>query len=135
TTLFVIASKTFTTLETMTNAASAERWFLDKVKDASFINRHFIAISTNRSKVIEFGIAEENIFDMWDWVGGRFSLWSAIGLPIALALGFEAFEELLAGAYDMDQHFRTAPLAKNASVLLALMGVWNNNFLHRKSYA
>ncbi|HEY7884451.1 MAG TPA: glucose-6-phosphate isomerase [Cellvibrionaceae bacterium] len=135
TTLFVIASKTFTTLETMTNAASAERWFLDKARDASFINRHFIAISTNRSKVIEFGIAEENIFDMWDWVGGRFSLWSAIGLPIALALGFEAFEELLAGAHEMDQHFRTAPLAKNAPVLLALMGVWNNNFLHRKSYA
>ena len=135
TTLFVVASKTFTTLETMTNARSAEAWFLDKAKDSSFINRHFVAISSNRPKATEFGIAEENIFDMWDWVGGRFSLWSAIGLPIALSLGFEAFEELLAGAHEMDQHFRTAPLSKNAPVLLALIGIWNNNFLGRKAYA
>lgn len=135
TTLFVIASKTFTTLETMTNARSAEAWFLDKAEDKSFINRHFIAVSSNRTKAMEFGVAEENIFDMWDWVGGRFSLWSAIGLPIALNLGFEIFEELLAGAFEMDQHFQTAPLAKNAPVMLALMGVWNNNFLGRKAHA
>ncbi|WP_020209330.1 glucose-6-phosphate isomerase [Gilvimarinus chinensis] len=135
TTLFVVASKTFTTLETMTNARSAESWFLDKAKDKSFINRHFIAVSSNREKATEFGVAEENIFDMWDWVGGRFSLWSAIGLPIALNLGFEIFEELLEGAFEMDQHFRTAPLAKNAPVMLALMGVWNNNFLGRKAHA
>lgn len=135
TTLFVIASKTFTTLETMTNARSAEAWFLDKAKDKSFINRHFIAVSSNREKATEFGVAEENIFDMWDWVGGRFSLWSAIGLPIALNLGFEVFSELLEGAFEMDKHFRTAPMAKNAPVMLALMGVWNNNFLGRKAHA
>lgn len=135
TTLFVIASKTFTTLETMTNARSAEAWFLDKAKDKSYINRHFIAVSSNRQKAMEFGVAEENIFDMWDWVGGRFSLWSAIGLPIALNLGFEVFEELLAGAHEMDEHFRTAPLGKNAPVMLALIGVWNNNFLGRHAHA
>ncbi|WP_049722071.1 glucose-6-phosphate isomerase [Gilvimarinus polysaccharolyticus] len=135
TTLFVIASKTFTTLETMTNAGSAEAWFLDKAKDKSFINRHFIAVSSNRPKAMEFGVAEENIFDMWDWVGGRFSLWSAIGLPIALNLGMEVFEQLLDGAFEMDQHFLTEPLAKNAPVMLALMGIWNNNFLGRKAHA
>jgi len=135
TTLFVVASKTFTTLETMTNANSAETWFMDKAKDKSFINRHFIAVSSNRPKAMEFGVAEENIFDMWDWVGGRFSLWSAIGLPIALNLGMEVFEQLLEGAFEMDQHFRTEPLAKNAPVMLALMGVWNNNFLGRKAHA
>ncbi|MDO3386690.1 glucose-6-phosphate isomerase [Gilvimarinus sp. SDUM040013] len=135
TTLFVIASKTFTTLETMTNASSAEAWFLDKAEDKSYINRHFIAVSSNRPKAMEFGVAEENIFDMWDWVGGRFSLWSAIGLPIALNLGFEVFEELLEGAFEMDEHFRSAPLAKNAPVMLALMGVWNNNFLGRNAHA
>ncbi|WP_339614970.1 glucose-6-phosphate isomerase [uncultured Gilvimarinus sp.] len=135
TTLFVVASKTFTTLETMTNASSAETWFLDKAKDKSFINRHFIAVSSNRPKAMEFGVAEENIFDMWDWVGGRFSLWSAIGLPIALNLGMEIFEELLEGAFEMDQHFLTEPLSKNAPVMLALMGVWNNNFLGRKAHA
>ncbi|WP_041523089.1 glucose-6-phosphate isomerase [Gilvimarinus agarilyticus] len=135
TTLFVVASKTFTTLETMTNASSAETWFLDKAKDKSFINRHFIAVSSNRPKAMEFGVAEENIFDMWDWVGGRFSLWSAIGLPIALNLGMEVFEELLEGAFEMDQHFLTEPLSKNAPVMLALMGIWNNNFLGRKAHA
>ncbi|WP_339897018.1 glucose-6-phosphate isomerase [uncultured Gilvimarinus sp.] len=135
TTLFVVASKTFTTLETMTNASSAESWFLDKAKDKSFINRHFIAVSSNRPKAMEFGVAEENIFDMWDWVGGRFSLWSAIGLPIALNLGMEVFEQLLEGAFEMDQHFLTEPLSKNAPVMLALMGIWNNNFLGRKAHA
>lgn len=134
TVLFVIASKTFTTQETMTNARSAEAWFIDKAKDPSFINRHFIAVSSNRVKAMEFGVAEENIFDMWDWVGGRFSLWSAIGLPIALAQGFDQFEALLEGAFEMDKHFREAPIAKNAPIMLALMGIWNANFLNRKAH-
>lgn len=129
TTLFVISSKTFTTLETMTNARTAEQWFLKAAKERSAIARHFVAVSTNRKLVTEFGIAEENIFDMWDWVGGRFSLWSAIGLPIVLSLGYERFEELLQGAYEMDQHFKQAPLAENAPVMLALIGIWNRNFL------
>ncbi len=135
TTLFVIASKTFTTLETMTNARTAEKWFLEAAGDRSVINRHFVAISTNRTKVKEFGVAEENIFDMWDWVGGRFSLWSAIGLPIALQLGYEVFEEILAGAYEMDKHFQEAPLDQNAPVMLALVGVWNGNFLGYRAHA
>lgn len=129
TTLFVIASKTFTTQETMTNAHTAERWFMSAAKDKAAIAKHFVAVSTNRKLVTAFGIAEENIFDMWDWVGGRFSLWSAIGLPIVIDLGFDRFVELLEGAYEMDQHFRSAPLEKNAPVLLALMGIWNRNFL------
>lgn len=135
TTLFVISSKTFTTLETMTNARTAEQWFLKAAKERSAIARHFVAVSTNRKLVTEFGIAEENIFDMWDWVGGRFSLWSAIGLPIVLSLGFERFEELLEGAYEMDQHFRQAPLAENAPVMLALIGIWNRNFLNYTAHA
>lgn len=135
TTLFVIASKTFTTLETMTNARTAEKWFLKASGDHNAIGRHFVAISTNRPKVKEFGIAEENIFDMWDWVGGRFSLWSAIGLPIALQLGYEVFEEILEGAYEMDKHFQEAPLEQNAPVMLALVGVWNGNFLGYRAQA
>ena len=129
TTLFVISSKTFTTLETMTNAKTAEQWFLKAAQDRSAIASHFVAVSTNRKLVTEFGIGEENIFDMWDWVGGRFSLWSAIGLPIVLALGYERFEELLQGAYEMDVHFQQAPLAENAPVMMALVGIWNRNFL------
>lgn len=129
TSLFVISSKTFTTLETMTNAKTAEAWFMAAAKDKGAIAKHFVAVSTNRKLVTAFGIAEENIFDMWDWVGGRFSLWSAIGLPIALAIGFEGFEELLQGAYEMDQHFQQAPLEQNAPVMLALVGIWNRNFL------
>jgi glucose-6-phosphate isomerase len=129
TTLFVIASKTFTTQETMTNAATAERWFMSAAKDKSAIAKHFVAVSTNRKLVTAFGIAEENIFDMWDWVGGRFSLWSAIGLPIVIDLGFDRFVELLEGAYEMDQHFQSAPLEQNAPVLMALIGIWNRNFL------
>ncbi len=129
TTLFVIASKTFTTQETMTNAATAERWFMEAAKDKAAIAKHFVAVSTNRKLVTAFGIAEENIFDMWDWVGGRFSLWSAIGLPIVIDLGFDQFVELLEGAYEMDQHFQSAPLAQNAPILMALMGIWNRNFL------
>lgn len=129
TTLFVISSKTFTTLETMTNAKTAEQWFLKAAQHRSAIASHFVAVSTNRKLVTEFGIGEENIFDMWDWVGGRFSLWSAIGLPIVLSLGYERFEELLQGAYEMDQHFQQAPLAENAPVMMALVGIWNRNFL------
>lgn len=129
TVLFVISSKTFTTQETMTNANTAQQWFLAAAGNHSAIARHFVAVSTNRKLVTAFGIGEENIFDMWDWVGGRFSLWSAIGLPIALSLGFEAFTELLQGAYEMDQHFLSAPLERNAPVMLALVGIWNNNFL------
>lgn len=129
TTLFVISSKTFTTQETMTNARTAEQWFMKAAGDKAAIAKHFVAVSTNRKLVTAFGIAEENIFDMWDWVGGRFSLWSAIGLPIVLFLGYELFDELLQGAYEMDQHFQTAPLAENAPVMLALVGIWNRNFL------
>lgn len=129
TTLFVISSKTFTTQETMTNARTAEQWFMAAAGNKAAIAKHFVAVSTNRKLVTGFGIAEENIFDMWDWVGGRFSLWSAIGLPIVLSLGYELFDELLKGAYEMDQHFQTAPLAENAPVMLALVGIWNRNFL------
>ena len=129
TVLFVISSKTFTTLETMTNAKTAERWFMAAANDRAAIARHFVAVSTNRKLVTGFGISEDNIFDMWDWVGGRFSLWSAIGLPIALAIGFEGFEELLQGAYEMDLHFQQAPLEANAPVMMALVGIWNRNFL------
>lgn len=135
TTLFVISSKTFTTQETMTNASTAEKWFMAAAGDKAAIAKHFVAVSTNRKLVTAFGIAEENIFDMWDWVGGRFSLWSAIGLPIVLFLGYELFDELLQGAYEMDQHFQTAPLAENAPVMLALVGIWNRNFLNYPAQA
>lgn len=135
TTLFVISSKTFTTQETMTNARTAEQWFMAAAGDKSAIAKHFVAVSTNRKLVTGFGIAEENIFDMWDWVGGRFSLWSAIGLPIVLSLGYELFDELLQGAYEMDRHFQTAPLAENAPVMLALVGIWNRNFLGYPAHA
>ncbi len=135
TTLFVISSKTFTTQETMTNASTAEQWFMAAAGDKAAIAKHFVAVSTNRKLVTAFGIAEENIFDMWDWVGGRFSLWSAIGLPIVLFLGYELFDELLQGAYEMDQHFQSAPLAENAPVMLALVGIWNRNFLNYPAHA
>ncbi|WP_111643015.1 glucose-6-phosphate isomerase [Marinimicrobium alkaliphilum] len=135
TTLFVVSSKTFTTLETMTNAKTARQWFMDNGGSESTTNRHFIAVSSNIEKAVEFGVDEDNIFAMWDWVGGRFSLWSAIGLPIALNLGFEAFEDLLAGANEMDRHFVEAPLAENAPMLLALLGVWNRNFLGYRAHA
>ncbi len=135
TTLFVISSKTFTTQETMTNARTAEQWFMSAAGDKTAIARHFVAVSTNRKLVTAFGIAEENIFDMWDWVGGRFSLWSAIGLPIVLFLGYGVFDELLQGAYEMDQHFLAAPLAENAPVMLALIGIWNRNFLGYPAHA
>ena len=128
TTLFMIASKTFTTQETMTNAFSARRWFLNAAKDPQQVARHFVAISTNVEAVEEFGIDKDNMFVFWDWVGGRYSLWSAIGLSIACYIGYENFVELLQGAFEMDQHFKTAPLDKNIPVLLALIGIWYNNF-------
>ena len=126
-TLFIIASKTFTTADTMLNAHSAKRWFLTFFSDAG-VSHHFVAVSSNPAAVSQFGIDQKNRFDFWDWVGGRYSLWSAIGLPIALALGFEHFRALLDGACAMDQHFQHAPLAQNMPVLLALTGIWNRNF-------
>ena len=127
-TLFMIASKTFTTQETMTNAFSAREWFLEKAKDPRQVARHFVAISTNAEAVKKFGIAKENMFVFWDWVGGRYSLWSAIGLSIACYIGYENFVEMLQGAFEMDQHFKTAPFDKNIPVILALIGIWYNNF-------
>lgn len=128
TTLFMIASKTFTTQETMTNAESAKRWFLSFAKDNEHIKKHFVAMSTNTEKVAEFGIDTKNMFSFWDFVGGRYSLWSAIGLSIAVYIGYENFEELLRGAYEMDYHFKSEPFNKNIPVILALLGIWYNNF-------
>ncbi len=128
TTMFMIASKTFTTQETMTNAHSARKWFLDNAGDEDYIKKHFVAISTNKSAVQAFGIAPENMFRFWDWVGGRYSLWSSIGLSIACSIGFNNYAELLAGAYAMDNHFKQADFSKNIPVLLALIGIWYNNF-------
>jgi glucose-6-phosphate isomerase len=124
----MIASKTFTTQETMTNAFSARQWFLNAAGDPDHIARHFVAISTNTEAVEAFGIDKENMFVFWDWVGGRYSLWSAIGLSIACAVGFENFAELLEGAFEMDEHFRNTPLEANIPVILALLGIWYNNF-------
>ena len=135
TTLFIVASKTFTTQETLTNAMSAREWFLKHATDASHIAKHFVAVSTNRTKVVEFGIDEANMFRFWDWVGGRYSLWSSIGLSIAFFLGFDHFQELLNGAYAMDEHFRQTPLERNIPVLLALLGIWYNNFFACSSHA
>ncbi|MFQ3576630.1 MAG: glucose-6-phosphate isomerase [Cytophagales bacterium] len=135
TTLFIVASKTFTTQETLTNANSAKSWFLGAAKEISHVAKHFVALSTNAKEVAAFGIDTQNMFEFWDWVGGRYSLWSAIGLPIALYIGFDKFEELLAGAHEMDEHFRTAPLEKNIPVILALLGIWYNNFFGADSHA
>ncbi len=135
TTLFLVASKTFTTQETMTNADSARRWFLESAKERAHIARHFIALSTNTEEVARFGIDTRNMFEFWDWVGGRYSLWSAIGLSIALSIGFENFEELLTGAFEMDEHFCTAPLDKNMPVILAMLGIWYNNFFGAETHA
>lgn len=128
TTLFIVASKTFTTQETMTNAFSARHWFLNHAKKNDAISQHFVAVSTNTDKVKEFGINEENMFIFWDWVGGRYSLWSSIGLSISIYLGFENFKELQTGAYEMDQHFLDAPIEKNMPIQMALIGIWYNNF-------
>ncbi|MER3523000.1 MAG: glucose-6-phosphate isomerase [Ignavibacteria bacterium] len=135
TTLFIIASKTFTTQETLTNAASARAWFLRHARSEAAIAHHFVALSTNAKEVAAFGIDTDNMFEFWDWVGGRYSLWSAIGLSIAVAIGFENFEALLTGAFEMDEHFRTAPLPKNMPVILALLGVWYNNFFETETHA
>jgi len=128
TTLFIIASKTFTTQETLTNAGSAKRWFLDSGASDTDVAKHFVALSTNTERVTAFGIDAENMFEFWDWVGGRYSLWSAIGLPVILSIGMERFEQLLEGAHAMDEHFRTASLDQNLPVTLALLTVWYNNF-------
>ncbi|CAA6815124.1 MAG: Glucose-6-phosphate isomerase (EC [uncultured Thiotrichaceae bacterium] len=135
TTLFVIASKTFTTLETMQNAQSARKWFLRHAKDETAIKKHFVAISTNAASVSKFGIDTDNMFEFWNWVGGRYSLWSAIGLPLALGLGMAHFNALRDGAYATDVHFKKAPMRENIPVLMALTGVWNRNFLGAESLA
>lgn len=134
-TLFLVASKTFTTQETMTNAHSARTWFLASAKDESFIAKHFAALSTNEKDVVKFGIDKANMFEFWDWVGGRYSLWSAIGLSIALTIGYENFEQLLKGAEYSDEHFRTEKFATNIPVIMALLGTWYVNFFDAKSEA
>ncbi|QLB14301.1 glucose-6-phosphate isomerase [Mannheimia granulomatis] len=135
TTLVLVASKTFTTQETMTNALSARKWLLDLAQDESAVAKHFVALSTNANEVAKFGIDTANMFEFWDWVGGRYSLWSAIGLSIALSIGFDNFEQLLAGAHAMDNHFLITPIEKNIPTTLALVGIWNNNFLGAESEA
>lgn len=135
TTLFIIASKTFTTQETITNAISARNWLLEHTKDPAAVAKHFVALSTNKEKVIDFGIDSNSMFGFWDWVGGRYSLWSAIGLSICLSIGFENFEQLLEGAHFMDRHFKDAPFEQNAPVILALLGIWYSNFYNAETYA
>jgi len=134
-TLFLIASKTFTTQETMTNAFTARNWFLKKAKKESHIAKHFVALSTNEKEVLRFGIDSKNMFAFWDWVGGRYSLWSAIGLSISLTIGFKAFSDLLKGAHHIDKHFREAPLKENMPVILALLGIWYTNFFGAQTEA
>jgi glucose-6-phosphate isomerase len=135
TALFMIASKSFTTQETMTNAFSAREWFLEAARDPLHVGRHFVAISTNAEATEKFGINKDNMFVFWDWVGGRYSLWSAIGLSIACYIGYENFVELLEGAFEMDQHFKTAPFNRNIPVILALIGIWYNNFFGAQTEA
>jgi glucose-6-phosphate isomerase len=135
TTLFIIASKTFTTQETMTNAESAKQWFLDKTGQKGDVSRHFVAVSTNTKAVTAFGISADNMFVFWDWVGGRYSLWSSIGLSIACTIGYDNFVKLLEGAHAMDEHFRTEPFEKNVPVILALLGIWYGNFFDAHSEA
>ena len=135
TTLFIVSSKTFGTLETLKNAQAARAWYLAQGGSEESLHRHFIAVSSNREAAQAFGIRAENIFPMWDWVGGRYSLWSAIGLPIALAIGMSNFKELLSGAYSMDQHFQSAPFERNMPVILGMLGVWYGNFWGAQSHA
>jgi len=135
TTLFIIASKVFNTQETMMNAKSAKHWFLEKTKDPSAIAKHFVAISTHAENVAAFGIDTDNMFEFWDWVGGRYSLWSAVGLSIALYIGMDNFEELLQGAHETDLHFRTTPFERNIPVIMGLLGIWYNNFFNAESHA
>lgn len=135
-TLFIVASKTFTTQETLTNARTARAWLLSKPSfDESAVAKHFVALSTNAKEVSAFGIDTENMFEFWDWVGGRYSLWSAIGLSIACMIGMENFEEMLAGGHAMDNHFRTAPLEENLPVILGMLGIWNSNFQGAETHA
>jgi len=134
TTLFIISSKTFTTQETLSNAHVARNWLLNKAKDENAIRKHFVAVSTNKKAVTAFGIDVENVFEFWDWVGGRYSLWSAIGLSIVIAIGSKNFDKLLQGAHEMDNHFKEAPFEKNMPVLLAMIGVWYNNFFKAESH-
>jgi glucose-6-phosphate isomerase len=133
-TLTIVVSKTFTTLETMTNAHSMRDWFLQKGCPENALAKHFVGVSANPAEVVTFGIAKENVFEMWDWVGGRYSLWSAVGLSIMISIGPARFDELLAGANEMDQHFRTAPLDRNLPVLLGMIGIWYRNFFGSQSY-
>ncbi len=135
TTLFLIASKTFSTIETMTNAQTARKWFLEEAKDQSQVAKHFAAMSTNVESVKEFGIDPQNMFEFWDWVGGRYSLWSAIGLSIMLFIGPDNFDELLTGAFDADEHFRSEPFDNNIPVVMAMLGIWYNNFMGADSHA
>src|SRR6266496_2470139 len=134
-TLFLVASKTFTTQETMTNANTAREWFLKKAKKEKYIASHFVALSTNEKEVVKFGIDKKNMFEFWDWVGGRYSLWSAIGLSIALTVGYKNFEQLLKGGHETDKHFRTTPFEKNIPVLMAVVGLWYTNFFGSQSEA
>ncbi|TIA91102.1 hypothetical protein E3P99_01257 [Wallemia hederae] len=134
-TLFIVASKTFTTQETITNATTARDWFLQTAGDKKHVAKHFVALSTNTKAVTEFGIDEKNMFQFWDWVGGRYSLWSAIGLSIAIAIGYENFHQLLAGAHDIDLHFKNAPIEQNLPVLLAVLGIWYNDFYGAQTHA
>ncbi|WP_198244828.1 glucose-6-phosphate isomerase [methane-oxidizing endosymbiont of Gigantopelta aegis] len=135
TTLFIVASKMFNTLETMTNANSAKRWFLEAIGDNEAIKKHFVAVSTHPENVAKFGIDPVNTFQFWDWVGGRYSLWSAVGLSIAVYIGMDRFEQLLEGAFEADQHFRHTPYAENIPVIMALLGIWYNNFFEAESHA
>lgn len=135
TTLFIIASKTFTTQETMTNAESARNWFMEKTSNQGEVAKHFVAVSTNEKEVTKFGIDPQNMFEFWDWVGGRYSLWSSIGLSIACTIGFENFSSMLQGAHEMDNHFKSEPFDKNIPVILALLGIWYNNFYGAASEA
>lgn len=135
TTLFIISSKTFTTQDTMVNAETAKNWFLQEAGDVGSIHKHFVAVTTNIEAAREFGIADDNVFRMWDWVGGRYSMWSAIGLSIVIAIGSENFDELLRGAFEVDQHFRTAPFTENIPVIMALLGIWYNNFFESETIA
>lgn len=135
TTLFIVSSKSFTTLETLLNAKTARKWLLQSLGDRSQLQQHFLAITANQEAAIKFGIHPDHILRIWDWVGGRYSLWSAIGLPVAIAIGMDQFDQLLQGAYEMDQHFRHTPLRENMPVILALLGIWYDNFFDASNHA
>ena len=134
TTLFIVVSKSFGTQETLSNAITARKWFMDSVSEEA-VGKHFVAVSSNVQKVVDFGIEEKNIFPLWDWVGGRFSLWSAVGLSISISIGYDNFEKLLQGAHEMDTHFKNTPFKKNIPVILGLLSIWYNNFFNAESEA